>query len=113
MNKRLIIVVLLLFAASTAFADPPKKMELKLTGQRLIVNVLHGSKKVDLHYIKAIVIKLDGKKIIEQDYSLQSPLGQIAIYEIPELAKKHSSLTVSATCSIYGTKTEVLKLNTK
>ncbi|OGC11337.1 hypothetical protein A3K48_02335 [candidate division WOR-1 bacterium RIFOXYA12_FULL_52_29] len=111
MKKLALLLALLLLTASASLAHQPEKIEIKLTGKRLIVNALHGTKKVDAHYVKSFIVKLDGKKIIEQNYSLQTPLGQIAIYEIPELAGKHSTLTVSATCSIYGTKTEVLELN--
>lgn len=110
MKKTVLILLLLSFAATISLAHPPKKIVLKLTGQRLSVNVLHESGNVEAHYIKNITVLLDNEKIIEQHYATQSPSGQTAVYEIPDLLRKHQNLTVTATCSKFGAKTQTLML---
>lgn len=110
MKKTILILLLLSFAATISLAHPPKKINLKLTGERLSVEVLHESGSVQTHYIKSIEVMLDGKKMIEQHYTLQMPSGQTATYDIPDLAKKYKTLAVTATCSKFGSKTQTLML---
>ncbi|MFA6169630.1 MAG: hypothetical protein WCW67_01845 [Candidatus Margulisiibacteriota bacterium] len=110
MKKVAILLVLLLLSATVSLAHPPKKITLKLNGQRLSVDVLHESMNIEDHFVKTIVVLLDNEKIIEQHYTFQQPGGQSAVYDIPDLLKDHKTLAVTASCSKFGSRTQTLML---
>jgi hypothetical protein len=113
--KRLAFMVMLLALLglfSTGWGHPAKGIEMQFDAAQglLTVTVSHDVKDAAKHYIKTIVVELNGRKIIEQDFSRQvDNQVQEAVYRIIDAAVG-DQLQVIATCSIAGTKKQVLKV---
>ena len=93
---------LVLSVSGFAFAHPPQDIQIKASGNRIDVRVLHNVTDPSSHYIEEIKVSVNNKTAVKQSYSLQEYKdAQPASYIIPGL-KKGDKITVSAECSKYG-----------
>lgn len=100
--KILMIFLVCITSPCVVFAHPPKKIDISSTATVVTITVTHPVKDPLTHYIKLIEVSLNGKRIIEQKFSLQlDATEQKTTYQIPEL-KKGDVLEVDADCNLYG-----------
>ncbi|MCL2334771.1 MAG: hypothetical protein FWC57_01755 [Endomicrobia bacterium] len=93
------------FAAQTAFAHPPSKIEITPKGETLAVTVTHNVKDPTKHYIKEVVVTVNGKEAADKKETRQTHTKtQTASFDIPGL-KSGDKVSVKATCNLYGSKT--------
>jgi len=85
----------------SAFAHPPQKIDITQRDKVISVTVTHNVKDPATHYIKLIEVEVNGKKIINQEFSLQTGNVQKVTYLIPDL-KNGDTLEVDADCNQFG-----------
>ncbi len=104
MKPMVIIASLVLVTVLGAKADPPQKVNLTYKEGKLNVEVIHKVSNPQTHYIKQIIINVDGA-----DVKTISPGSQTSkdsqVEEIALDLKKGSKVKVTAQCSKFGTKT--------
>lgn len=99
--KLLILLMSCLCCAATVYAHPPSSIALSRSGTSVEVLVTHNVSNPLQHYISLIEVFLNGKKIIDQHFSLQTENNQRALYIIPEL-KNGDIVEVEADCNQFG-----------
>lgn len=104
------ILLLALFPASSG-ANPPQEVALSYDQARrtLEVRITHASKDPATHYVKKVEIKRAGKAITTTEYQSQ-PGGATFAYVYPVEIGAGDVLEVTATCSIFGSKTAKLDM---
>ncbi|HOD28212.1 MAG TPA: hypothetical protein PKH03_03285 [Syntrophales bacterium] len=115
--KPLITVVglLLAFAVVAAFlpaeagAHAPKTVQLAYDAvtQTLSVTISHPSPNPGFHYIKRVVVRKDGKDLEKAEYKSQ-PVTSEFTYTYKIAGGGGDTLEVTATCNIWGSKTEMI-----
>jgi len=99
------ILFAVFFMAESAFAHPPSKIEAETKGETLTVTVMHDVKNPLKHYIKEIVVKVNGKEAVDKKYTGQVDNDKhLGVFEISGL-KSGDKLSITATCNMYGSKT--------
>lgn len=106
-----LICSLILFAVcfmypQISFANPPQDVKLlyNANSQILEVTITHKSPFPNFHYIKTVEIKNDGNIVSTNKYENQPDKATFAYsYKVP--AKVGETLEVTASCSLYGSKT--------
>lgn len=101
-----------LFAAPSAFADPPQEIGLTydLSAQTLTVNITHKSFATGMHYIKQIDIKRNSEPISTNSYKSQPGKTSFAYaFKIPAAA--NDKLEVTTTCNLRGSKAASLMVD--
>jgi desulfoferrodoxin (superoxide reductase-like protein) len=105
-----LVVFMLLFSSNLAFSHSPSNIDIEVKGKSVEVRVSHSVSDYTTHYVKKIEVRLNNKKIIEQNFSMQTNNNvQGAIYNIPSL-KKEDTLAVYAYCSRYGDISKEIKV---
>lgn len=107
-----IILLLFILVSLSSFSHEAFKITIKRDSQRSIfqINVHHKVKKTKKHYIKSIKIKINGKKIIEQIFTIQETKKMaVGVYKISEI-KKGDVLEIEAECIKGGIKIRKLKI---
>lgn len=101
---------LLLLLVSSVLAHPPKDVEAKAVQGQLDVTVLHETPVPQAHFIKRVVITLNGSKVMDQQFREQQTkdLQKTTLY-FPAL-KRSDKVTVEAFCSQYGSLKKDVKL---
>jgi MinD superfamily P-loop ATPase len=92
--------------AACLFATPPRNIEAAFdsSGQILKITVDHEVDNIPGHYIMTIAVKVNKNMMINQSFASQTnDKEQNAIYMIID-TKPGDKVTISATCSIYGSK---------
>ncbi len=93
-------------------AHPPKSVSLKYDADRkaLSVTIVHSSFMPNWHYIKtvAIAIEKNGKPVASYSYKNQTGNEFTYTYEIA--ASPGDTLSVTAFCSMYGSRKAVIKI---
>jgi hypothetical protein len=113
--KRIILAsVFVLSFCLAAFSHPPSDIIITfdLGKSAVYADIRHDSKHIDKHYIKQIIVLVNGKEMIKQQAITQtSSDGQRVMYVIPGL-KAGDKVAIDADCSIYGdlTKEAVVKV---
>ncbi len=107
----LLTSLLLIVWPFQAAAHPPKEVALTYDAAalKLTVRITHSASTSGPHYIKKVEIKKDGKTITATEYVSQ-PDPVTFSYTYPVDAGTGSVLEVTATCSIFGSKTEKLDM---
>jgi desulfoferrodoxin (superoxide reductase-like protein) len=113
--KKYLVLIFTVFVAGVFFGHPPSDIMLKY---KPAVGAIKGVLSVDVkhailstavkdpkkHFIKEIVLLVNGKEIEKKDFTKQETVtGQTAKFKVD--LKPGDIATVSATCSIKGTKT--------
>jgi desulfoferrodoxin (superoxide reductase-like protein) len=109
MKKILLMVFCALLYSGIALAHPPSAIQVKaIDTTQIEVTIVHGTRDADAHHIEEIVVFLNGKKIIAQDFSTQqNNEAQKAVYNLPELIKNPKAvIKVYADCNKGGDKTK-------
>jgi hypothetical protein len=94
---------------SNTYANAPKEVKLTYDSstQNLTVTITHKSPFPNSHYIKKVEIKKNGQAAGSMDYKNQPDKATFA-YSYKVEAADGDTLEVTATCSMYGSKTEKL-----
>ncbi len=104
MHKILVILVCFMLLSASAYAHPPSKVTLEYKKTQdvftLIINHRVTSKR---HFIKEIVIKLNGEKIRTKHFAFQNNKRIVTFsFQLPDY-KKEDILSVEITCNRTGT----------
>lgn len=102
----LILAAVCFMYPQTSFANAPKDVQLSYdsTSRILTVTITHKSPFPKFHYIKIVEIKKNGNVVSTNKYKNQPDQATFAYsYKVP--AKAGDTLEVSASCSLYGSKT--------
>ncbi|HNY64087.1 MAG TPA: hypothetical protein PKM41_01530 [Deltaproteobacteria bacterium] len=88
-----------------ASGHPPKDVSLAFDTQKgvLAVTITHSSFFPSKHYIKDVVISVNGKQVGGTPYTVQ-PAGDSFTYTYPVQASPGDVISVIATCNIFGSK---------
>ena len=103
--KKSCIFFAILFALPL-FAHPPKglEMEYDFDSDILSVEIAHSVNDAAKHFIKKVIVELNGKKIIEQTFRKQvDGEAQQVMYKIIDAADG-DKISVTAYCNISGKK---------
>lgn len=117
MNLKGTIILFTLFAATFLLTIAPAIVGAHAPGsvtlsynsatQTLTVTVVHQTGSPNSHYIKKVEIKKNGKSADTYNYQSQPDPSEFSYtYNIP--AKMGDKLEVTASCSIFGSKTATL-----
>jgi len=92
-------------AVPSAFAHPPKDVALSYDApsKALSVKVAHSSFFPSRHYVKNVVISLNGKTVRSEPYTSQ-PAGDTYTYTYTVEASPGDELSVTAICNVFGSK---------
>lgn len=107
-----LLFILLISTPTMLMAHPPKSIDIKYSPdqKKLTVEMPHGVKDVKDHYIKTIVINVDGKVVKTIDLKEQTSKAKENIdIELPDI-KSGSEISVKATCNKFGSKTNSIKI---
>ncbi|MDY0150823.1 MAG: hypothetical protein RBS43_00965 [Candidatus Cloacimonas sp.] len=110
--KSLIIIALLLAAAVGLMAHPASSVVLSYDAktQLLSVNFEHSVKNPADHFIENIMIKIDGKEMINQMFTAQEKATSgNAVYRLTGL-KSGTVIEATGTCNKMGKKTGKLTI---
>ncbi len=117
--KKLFVILFVLTSIGLIFGHAPSKVDVTYdkVKKAVTVNVTHqikGTSKPDpkVHFIKEIVVSLNGKIVASKTFKAQSTLnGEKASITIKDPVKKDDKIKVTAKCSIIGMKsTEIVVL---
>lgn len=91
------------------YANPPQDVKLGYASnsQTLTVTIIHESSFTGFHYIKSVEIKKNGIVVSTNTYDSQ-PDPATFTYTYKVSAAKGDTLEVTATCSLFGSKTATL-----
>lgn len=107
---RILGVILAMLIASSVLAHPPKSLSLEYDSDSdiLTVDVMHSVKDAAKHYVNKVVVKLNGRKIVEQTFKRQvDEEVQQVTYKVID-AVEGDKLTVTGYCNISGKKSAEL-----
>lgn len=114
MNKFLIIVVLfLLVFSSFVFAHPSADIIFNYDSKAKIISVgiAHSVENLQKHFVKQIIIKVNGKNWISQNFLSQvNPNAQAASYAVVDL-RKGDIVQITAICNEAGELTKTFKID--
>jgi hypothetical protein len=102
MRKLVFLVMFAFFITARAFAHPPSDIKVNIRGSEIRCDILHSVADPTKHYIDQVSVNLNGAKIIQQKFDLQSDnIKQVVVYNIPSL-KKGDKLVIGASCNKGG-----------
>ena len=108
MKKILAVLIICLAITQNAYCHPPSAIGVETLGTQITVTVIHGVLDPKTHYIKKIEIALNGKKTIEQNFTMQTDDDmQQVMYVIPSL-NAGNKLEITAECSKSGSLNKVI-----
>lgn len=101
MKKIAMITLLCLAITQNAFCHPPTAIDMARLGTQITVTVSHDVLDPKTHYIKRVEIDVNGKKTIEQNFTMQTDDDmQQVIYIIPSLTRG-DKMEIKAECSQF------------
>jgi len=106
----IVLVFSLVFLPGVVSAHPPKKVTLTYdaAAKVLKVTILHPSFAPSWHYIKTVAVAKNKQALASYPYTSQPGDEFTYTYEIP--VAPGDTLVVTASCSMYGTRTESLTI---
>jgi len=109
--KRLfgLTLMFLMLATNAALAHPPKTIDIKVSGTKLDVSVYHKVKNSIGHFMYKISVKVNGKLVIVQEFSMQTGNGTDVSYVVPSL-KMGDVIELEAFCNNGGQKRETISV---
>jgi len=110
---RIVSIILLFLLATTglSYAHPPSDITLEYDFETgfFSVNIMHNVKNAETHFIKKVIVSLNGKEIISHTISLQDEFDmQVLGYIVPDV-RRGDTLSIEAYCSISGKMKKQLK----
>ena len=113
MKKIIVPIVLLtyLFVCSVSFAHPPARIDAKFDNKKkeLKAVVQHPVSNNNTHYINRIVVRLNGRQIIEQKFTRQDVRRNQTVQYLISDARGMDTLTIEAYCNMSGKLTKRIK----
>ena len=114
MKKMFLLLIVLFFIITCLplYAHSPVRIDISYdAGTKMMTAVIHHPvSDTNAHYINKVIVKLNGKKIIEQRISRQDKnRTQTVKYRIPG-SKPYDTISVDAYCSIGGRLTNRMTL---
>ncbi len=103
------VLLCVLLLSSLACAHSPSSVSIQKEGEKIEISVAHAVRDPKHHYVSNIAVYLDGKQIINQEYSGQLGGHQHAVYIIPGLSKG-SEIKAVATCNRVGQKSGKIRV---
>jgi hypothetical protein len=106
------VAILLLLAAGTLLATAPDRIRLDCSDSTriLTIAVQHPTFYAAVHHVAEVAVRLNDSLIAVQRFSSQTNNDeQVTQCPVPG-AKQGDRLTVTAACSLFGTRTETLIL---
>ena len=104
MKKMISIFCALLLASTQAFATPPSDIKIQFDPATKLLSALvyHQVSDPENHYVKTVVIRLNGKEVETLSFNKQdNNATQTVMATVPE-AKKGDMLSVEAHCCLNG-----------
>ena len=103
-------VLLLLVIFQTAAAHPPSKIILDFNAETHILKVAisHSVKDTAKHFINTLSV--NGNEIVDQNFLTQFDAADQEAQFLIHDAKPGDEIEVTASCNIFGKKTEKIKL---
>jgi desulfoferrodoxin (superoxide reductase-like protein) len=107
-----LLLIACVLASGTALAHPPSAIKLAYdkTQHMLQITVMHDTKKPNEHYIKTIVVRINGKEVIRQDYTKQPDIQKRGASYLLEDVVAGDEISAEGQCNIYGKKKESIQL---
>ncbi|MDD5128826.1 MAG: hypothetical protein PHO40_04165 [Candidatus Omnitrophica bacterium] len=104
MKKILFVFLLICLALGTAYAHPPKDIEISYdpATKILTATILHDTNNPLGHYIEKVDIGLNGQEIIEQKISRQENINSQEVNYYISDTNPEDKLSVEGYCSISG-----------
>ncbi|MEO0092422.1 MAG: hypothetical protein ABIK61_06915 [candidate division WOR-3 bacterium] len=105
-----LFLIMLFLAVSVIVAHPADsiKMTFDSTGTILNIQVYHSVRNPNNHYINSIMVDINGKEIVKQNFFRQNDnLTQVALYKIIDVKEK-DKINVTTQCNIAGKKKATL-----
>jgi desulfoferrodoxin (superoxide reductase-like protein) len=113
MKKITVFIVLLayLFVCSVSYATPPARIDAKFDSEKkkLEAIVQHPVNDNNTHYVNRIVVRLNGKQIIEQKFTRQDVRRNQTVQYLISDARGMDTLTIEAYCNMSGKNTKRIK----
>jgi len=112
---RSLLVVFMVLIATPLFAHPPKSVDLDYDAETgiLSIEIAHSVNVASKHYIHKVVVEVNGKKHVEQNFKRQTDNEQQhAIYKLIDV-EGGDKITVTAYCSISGRRKGELEVTFK
>ena len=113
MKKTLTILIMSLLALTfSAYAHPPAEIVLEYNPvtEVLTATIDHPVLDMDKHYVAQVDVAVNGKKVIHHNIIIQDNTdSQTLSYTLPGV-RRGDRIEVEASCSIEGTKTELLEI---
>lgn len=109
---RLFPSIAVVLAATAGFCHPPSEIRLVFdaASRTLHVTVMHDTKKPDEHFIETVQVRINGKEAVKQSFMKQTDgLKRPASYLLEDV-KAGDQVSVTGVCSVFGNKTETIKL---
>jgi hypothetical protein len=104
MKRLFLLAILSVFFAFTINAHPASKVVLSYKHGKLDINITHKVKNFNTHYIKTVVITVNGKVVKTMELTHQNDLDYSSfLLDFPDL-KKGDVVEVKTICNIFGTK---------
>ncbi|MDD5079582.1 MAG: hypothetical protein PHH68_04560 [Candidatus Omnitrophica bacterium] len=101
--------VMVLSIVSFAYPHSPYGITIAVNAQTVNIKVYHPVSEPASHYIKKVVVRVNGAEVKTDEFISQTGNYQSLELEIPGL-KKGDSLVITAYCSRYGELTRDTKV---
>jgi len=109
------VTVLIFLVAMPLFAHPPKNVALEYdsTTKILAAVIDHSVNNTSKHYVKKVVVEVNGEKRVEQTFTRQMDGEQHeVVYKIIDV-NEGDKITVTGYCNISGKKKSELIISTE
>lgn len=107
----LMAAILTVLFPATGMAHAPKEVVLSYDQAKhtLEVRITHSSMSPTFHYVKKVELKKNGQAVSVNEYKSQPDQATFS-YVYPVEVGQADVLEATATCNIFGSKTEKLKI---
>ncbi|MBP1673057.1 MAG: putative rane protein [Bacteroidetes bacterium] len=103
MKRFFLLAILSIFFAFTVNAHPASKVVLSYKNGKLDINITHKVKNFNTHYIKTVVIVVNGEVVKTMELTHQNDLDYSTfLLDLP--LKKGDVVEVKTTCNKFGNK---------
>ncbi len=110
----ILLLTVCLSAPRPVLGNPPQELVLSydIQSQTLTATITHPSTFTGLHYINQVIVKKNNELISKNEYKSQTGKTSFS-YTYPVAAAENDLLEVTASCNVQGSKTVILKVETK
>jgi len=113
MKKLFLFILFSIFIGFAAQAHPASKVVVGYKDGKLAIEAKHKVKNASEHYIKEIVVMVNGKEYKTLTFTKQNSLDkEMIVLDFPEF-KEGDVVEVKTTCNKFGSKTGKLTIKKK